>query len=75
MDHVVHLQSREQYIAALRILDVVPGTFHASGPSSSPVLVLGDTHYQALVNAGVIVAKPQEDSARGKKTNAKKAKS
>ena len=75
MGHVVRLQSREQYTAALRILDVVPGTFHASGPSSAPILVLGDTQYEALVNAGVVAANGKEVKENGKKTRAKKARS
>ena len=75
MGHVVKILSREQYIAALRVLDVVPGTFHASGPSSSPTLVLGDTQYHALVEAGIIAANGKEGNARGKKANAKKSKS
>jgi hypothetical protein len=75
MEYTIRLQSREQYIAALRILNVVPGIFHASGPSSSPILVLGDTQYQALMNAGVITANGKEERVRGKKTSAKKAKS
>jgi hypothetical protein len=66
MGHVVKIQSREQYIAALRILDFVPGTFHASGPSSAPVLVMDDAQYEALVNAGVI-ATNGEVKVRGKK--------
>jgi hypothetical protein len=75
MGHVVRLQSREQYTAALNILDVVPGTFHASGPSSGPTLVLGDTQYQALIDAGVIVGNGKERKAHGKKAGNKKAKS
>ena len=75
MGHVVHLQSRDQYTAALTILDVVPGTFHASGPSSGPTLVLGDTQYQALVNAGIIAGNGKKVKEHGKKAGAKKAKS
>jgi hypothetical protein len=73
MGHVVRIQSREQYTAALRILDVVPGTFHASGPSSAPVLVVGDLQYDALVNAGVISANGKKEGTRGKKASSKKA--
>jgi hypothetical protein len=75
MGHVVRLQSREQYTAALRVLDVVPGTFHASGPSSAPVLVVGDAQYEALVKEGVIAANGKEVKTRGKKASGKKAKS
>jgi hypothetical protein len=75
MEHIVRLQSREQYTAALNILDVVPGTFHASGPSSGPTLVLGETQYQALIDAGVIAGNGKEQKGNGTKARHKKANS
>ena len=75
MEHIIKLQSEQQYTSALRVLDVVPGTFHASGPSSAPVLVVGDTHYEALVKAGVITANGKEGKGRGEKASVKQTKS
>ena len=75
MGHIIRIQTEEQYTSALRVLDVVPGTFHASGPSSAPVLVVGDAQYDALVKAGVIAVNGKEGKGRGKKTSVKKARS
>jgi hypothetical protein len=75
MGHVVHIHSKEQYIAALRVLNKVPGTWQGVGPSSDPVLLLPDAHYNALVEAGVVPANDKEVKARGKKADAKKPKS
>ncbi|GEM_PF-5704215 len=54
MAHVVHIQSDEQYIAALGVLDFVKGTWQAVGPSSAPVFLLTDEQYKALVAAGIV---------------------
>ncbi len=75
MLHAVRIQSREQYLAAIRVLNNVKGTWHGRGPSSDPVLLLPDEHYNALVEAGVIPANGKEVKPRGKKANTKKAKS
>ena len=75
MLHAVRIQSREQYLAAIRVLNHVNGTWHARGPSSDPVLLLPDDHYNALVEAGVIPVNGKEVKARGKKASSKKAKS
>jgi hypothetical protein len=72
MGHIIRIQSEEQYASALRVLDVVPGTFHASGPSSAPVLVVDDEQYTALLKAGVIGANGKEGKGRGTKASAKK---
>ena len=74
MGHIVRIQSREQYIAALNVLDYVEGIFHARGPSSAPVLYVMENQFQALVKAGVISANGKEVKPRGKKATTKKAK-
>jgi hypothetical protein len=75
MGHIFRVHSREQYKAALHVLDYLPGTFHSQGPSDSAVLFVTDEHYQALVEAGVIPANGVKEKGRGKKTVGKKAKS
>jgi hypothetical protein len=75
MGHVVHIQSKEQYMAALRVLDKVPGTWRAMGTSAAPVLLLPEAHYNALVEAGVVSSNDKEVKGRGKKVNGKKTKS
>jgi hypothetical protein len=75
MGHAVHIQDREQYIQALRVLDKVGGTWQGIGTSSAPVLLLTDAQYNALVEAGVVSANDKEVNARGKKAPAKKTKS
>ena len=75
MGHTVHIQSREQYIAALDVLDNVDGTWRGIGPSSAPVLLLTDKQYKALVAAGVVTPNGKEVKGRGKKATAKKTKS
>jgi hypothetical protein len=75
MLHAVHIQSDEQYMAAIKVLNFVKGTWHGRGPSSAPVLLLPDDHYNALIEAGVIPANGKKVKARGKKTNLKKDKS
>ncbi len=74
MGHIVRIESQEQFGAALQVLDYVPGTWHARGPSTAPVLYLPDAHYKALVEAGVINANGKEEKGPGKKETAKKAK-
>ncbi len=74
MGHIIRIQSREQYIAALNVLDDLPGMWHARGPSTAPVLLVTDAHYQALVKAGVVSANGKEVKARGKKTTGKQTK-
>jgi hypothetical protein len=67
MGHRVHIQSKEQHIAALRVLDYMRGTWLGIGPSSAPVLVVTDEQFSALVEAGVVPANAKEVKARGKK--------
>jgi hypothetical protein len=75
MGHAVRIRSKEQYIAALRVLNHVEGTWHGTGPSSDPVLLVTDTQYDALVQAGVVPSNDKEVQGRGKKATVKKAKS
>ena len=75
MGHMIRIQSREQYMAAHRVLDKLPGMWHARGPVEAPVLLVLDSHYKALVKAGVVSPNGKEGKARGKKAAAKKAKS
>ena len=75
MGHAVHIQSKEQEIQALRVLDKVGGTWQGIGTSSDPVMLLTDAQYNALVEAGVVPANDNEVKGRGKKATAKKAKS
>ena len=75
MGHAVRIQSDEQYIAALNVLDFMKGTWCGRGPSSAPVLWVTDEQYAALVKAGVVTDNGQEVNSRGKKAGNKKAKS
>jgi hypothetical protein len=75
MGHAVHIQSREQYIAAIRVLNNIKGMWSGIGPSSAPVLLLTDDQFQALVDAGVVGPNGKEAKSRGKKETAKKTKS
>jgi hypothetical protein len=75
MGHAVHIQSREQFVAALRVLDKLPGMWHSRGPADTPVLLVLDSHYRALVEAGVVAPNGKKEKPHGKKTPAKKARS
>jgi hypothetical protein len=75
MGHIIQFKSRTQYIEAVRVLEKLPGTWHCRGPSASPVLMVLESHYQALVHAGVISANGKKDTAHAEKTAAKKGKS
>ena len=75
MGHKIHIQSKEQYIAAINVLNYTTGTWLGVGPSSAPVIVITDNQFDALVRAGVVSANGEEVKARGKKPTAKKAKS
>jgi hypothetical protein len=75
MGHKVRIHSKEQHIAALRVLDCMKGTWLGIGPSSAPVLVVTDEQYSALVEAGVVPANGKEVQARGKKATPRKARS
>ena len=72
MGHVVHMKSREQFIEALGVLNELPGMWHARGEPGTPTLLLTDTHYKALVKAGVVPANGKKEKARGKKAIPKK---
>ena len=74
MAHKVHIQSKEQHLAALRVLDRVKGTWLGIGSSADPVLVVTDDQFHALVAAGVVSANGKEVKARAAKS-AKKTKS
>jgi hypothetical protein len=71
MGHVLHIQNRQQFIEALGVLNDMPGMWHACGNPSSPVLLVTDTHFKALVKAGVVSDNGKEGKARGKKANAR----
>lgn len=64
MGHIIRTQIREQYMAALNVLAYLPGTWHSRGPAEFPVLLVLDSHYQALVKAGVVQANGNEGKAR-----------
>lgn len=68
MGHKVHIQSKEQHLAALRVLDRVKGTWLGIGSSSAPVLVVTDRQFNALVAAGVVSANGKEVKGRVAKT-------
>jgi hypothetical protein len=72
MGHAVRIQSDEQYIAALRVLNNVSGTWRGVGPSSDPVLLLTDDQYNALVEAGVVSTNGKKVKPCGKKGPAKR---
>jgi hypothetical protein len=75
MGHIVHIQNRQQFIEALGVLNEMPGMWHARGNPSKPVLLVTDTHFKALVKAGVVSANGEEGKAGGKKASAKKTNS
>ena len=75
MGHIIRIESREQYIDAVRVLEKLPGMWHCRGPSSTPTLLVLDSHYAALVQAGVVAPNGKKGKAHGEKTTAKKSKS
>ena len=75
MGRKIHIQSKEQHLAAIRVLDTTKGTWLGVGTSAAPVIVVTDEQFNALVEAGVVSANGEEVKARGKKTDSKKAKS
>ena len=75
MGHVIRIQSLDQYKAALRVLDKLPGMWHSRGPSASALLLVLDAHYKALVKAGVVSPNGKEGKSRGQKAPVKKGKS
>ena len=75
MGHIIRIKSREQYFAALNVLDYLPGTWHSRGPTESAILFVTDEHYKALMKAGVVSTNGTEGKARGKKATGKKTKS
>jgi hypothetical protein len=72
MGHVIRITNREQLLAAYRVLDKLPGTWHSRASAEWPTLLVLDSHYKALVKAGVVSPNGKEGKARGKKTAAKK---
>lgn len=74
MGHIVRIDSDKQFIAAINVLNELPGMWHSRGDDKTVELRLLDSHYQALVKAGVISPNGKEGQTRGKKAT-KKAKS
>jgi hypothetical protein len=75
MAHAVHIQSQQQYIKALHVLDRLKGTWQGVGPASAPVLLVTDEQYRALIEAGVVPSNDKEVNVRGKKATGKKTQS
>jgi len=75
MGHIIRIQSDEQYTDVIRVLNELPGMWHARGPEEAPVLLVLDSHYEALVKAGVVSPNGKKGKSNGKKANGKKAKS
>ena len=75
MGHIVRILSQEQLVDAIGVLNGLPGMWHARGTPESPILLVTDAHYRALVKAGVVATNGKEGNGRGKKATAKKAKS
>ena len=72
MGHRIHIQSKEQHLAAIRVLRGVKGTWLGIGTSADPVMVVTDEQFNALVAAGVVPANGREVKARGAKATAQK---
>ena len=68
MGHIVRINSRDQLVAAIRVLNELPGMWHSRGSDKVTELLLLDSHYQALLQAGVVVPNGKVGSAPGKKT-------
>lgn len=75
MAHIVRIKNDQHYVDVIHVLNKLPGMWHSRGPEDAPVLLVLDSHYDALVKAGVVSPNGKEGKARGKKTAAKKAKS
>ncbi len=73
MAHIIRIQSDKQYVDVIRVLNKLPGMWHGRGTPEAPVLLVLDSHYEALVKAGVIPVNGKEAKTRGKKTVGKKA--
>ncbi len=74
MGHAVHIESKEQYVRALRVLNFMRGTWQGVGPSTAPILLVTDEQFEALVEAGVVPNNGKEAAPRGKKTTSRKPK-
>ena len=75
MGHIIRIQNRDHFVEVLKVLNKLPGMWHSRGPAETPILLVLDSHYKALVKAGVVSPNGKEGKARGKKATAKKAKS
>jgi hypothetical protein len=73
MAHIVRLQSNEQFVKAIKVLNELPGMWHSRGTEEVTELLLLDSHYEALINAGVIPANGKQGESCGKKATAGKA--
>jgi hypothetical protein len=60
MGHALHIQNKEEFVQVIRLLDKVGGTWHGTGTGDDPVLLLTDTQYNALVEAGVVPSNGKE---------------
>ena len=74
MAHVIHVESDQQYVDIIRVLNKLPGMWHGRGTPEAPVLLVLDSHYEALVKAGVVSPNGKENKHRGKKNARKKSK-
>ena len=72
MGHVIRLESERQFADAIQVLNELPGTWHSRGTEETTELMVLDSHYQALVKAGVIAPNGRKDVPRGKKATGDK---
>ena len=75
MAHIVRIMNDKHWVDVIHVLNKLPGMWHSRGPEDAPVLLVLDSHYDALVEAGVVAANGKGGKTRGKKKSAKKAKS
>jgi hypothetical protein len=75
MGYIIPIKSREQYMAALRVLDELPGTWSSRGAAELREFYVTPEHYAALVEAGIVKDIRTKSNGRGKKKLAKKTKS
>lgn len=74
MGRAVRIESKEQYIRALHVLDHTKGMWRGVGPSSDPVLLLTDEQFDALVAAGVVASNGKKVEARGQNRTSRRTK-
>lgn len=73
MGRILRMKDRQQFIDAIGVLNELPGTWHSRDDNGTVVLMVLDSHYEALASAGVLQINGKKGHGNVQKTKRKTA--